>query len=307
VSGDNCAPLFSVIVPTFDRQNHISRCLESIVDQARTDTQVLVIDNASTDQTVEIALGFNKVLDIEVLVNERNCERSYSRNRGAMQARGQFLVFLDSDDELTPGALNRAEMFAMENPECQFFFQLMRIVNESRVTVYEPVIRSRHEIRRTLAEGNPLSCSGVYIKRSLFLRHKFDEHPDLIGSEDWHCWLRVAAEHEPSLCPGDGALIFDHESRTMASDPWQQAERRFAYLTANLMASPSTRDYLAPFLNLFRGSQAHYVAVKAADQSDLSHSITLFARAIRHYPALLGTRRTLYLLRLWLRSILQRS
>ena len=73
------------------------------------------------------------------------------------------------------------------------------------------------------------------------------------------------------------------------------------------MASPSTRDYLAPFLNLFRGSQAHYVAVNAADQSALRHSITLFAQAIRHYPALLATRRTLYLWRLWLRNILNRS
>lgn len=116
MSGDSRDPLFSVIVPTFDRQNHISRCLESIVGQARTDTQVLVVDNASTDQTVEIALGFNKVLDIEVLVNERNRERSYSRNRGAMQARGQFLVFLDSDDELTPGALDRTKRFRRRIP-----------------------------------------------------------------------------------------------------------------------------------------------------------------------------------------------
>ena len=103
-------------MPTFDRQNHISRCLESIVGQARTDAQVLVVDNASTDQTVEIALGFNKVLDIEVLVNERNRERSYSRNRGAMQARGQFQVFLDSDDELTPGALDRTKRFRRRIP-----------------------------------------------------------------------------------------------------------------------------------------------------------------------------------------------
>ena len=103
-------------MPTFDRQNHISRCLGSIVGQARTDAQVLVVDSASTDQAVEIALGFNKVLKIEVLVNGRNRERSYSRNRGAMQARGQFQVFLDSDDELTPGALDRTKRFRRRIP-----------------------------------------------------------------------------------------------------------------------------------------------------------------------------------------------
>lgn len=301
------APLFSVIVPTFERQHLIEGCLESIVVQSRVDTEVLVVDNASADKTVEAALNFSDRLNLQVLVNEKNHERSYSRNRGAREARGRFLVFLDSDDKLTPGALDRAANFARANPDCRFFFQLIRIVNESGVTVYKPVVRSRYEMRKTLAEGNPLSCSGVYIQRSLFLRHRFDEHPDLVGSEDWHCWIRVASEHEPSLCPGDGALLLDHGARTVASDPWQRAEHRFAHLTADLLASPSTKNYLAPFLGLFRGSQAHYVAVKAAGQLALRPSVGFFSRAIRHHPPLLATRRTLHLWRLWLRAILRHS
>jgi len=298
-------PLFSVIVPTFERQHLIDGCLESIASQKRVDTEVIVVDNASVDRTVEVALGFSDRLDLRVLVNEQNRERSYSRNRGARAARGRFLVFLDSDDKLTPGALDRAEDFTKTNPECRFFFQLIRIVDESGATVYKPVVRSRWEIRQTLAEGNPLSCSGVYIERSLFLQHRFDEHPDLVGSEDWHCWIRVASKCEPSLCPGDGALLLDHGARTVASDPWQQAEHRFAQLTADLLASASTRKYLAPFLGLFLGSQAHYVAVKAAGQLALRPSVTFFTRAIRHHPPLLATRRTLHLWRLWLRALLR--
>jgi len=305
VSADYRPPLFSVIVPTFDRERHIGRCLESIVKQARPDTDVIVVDNSSTDRTVETALNFSDSLDLEVLINGSNRERSYSRNRGAEHARGRFLVFLDSDDELTQGALDRAANFVDANPDRRFFFQLLRIVDDSGATVFEPIVRPRHGMRRTLAEGNPLACSGVYVERYLFLRHRFDEHPILVGSEDWHCWIRVAAEHEPTLCPGDGALLLDHGSRTVASESWQRAEHRFAHLTADLLASRPTKNYLTPVLGLFRGSQAHYVAVKAADTSSLRPSAALFVRAIRQHPRLLVTRRTLHLFKLWLRVLVR--
>ena len=156
---------------------------------------------------------------------------------------------------------------------------------------------------RTLAEGNPLSCSGVYVERPLFLRHKFDEHPNLVGSEDWHCWIRIAAEQEPVVCPGGGALLVDHSSRTISSDLWQDAEKRFDFLAADLLADPAAGEYLTPFRSLFHGTHAHYVAVKAAGQSAYCYSLVRFARAIHHHPGLLFTRRTAHLFRLWLRGV----
>ena len=303
-TADGSAPLFSVIVPTFNREDHVGRCLASILRQKRSDTEVIVVDNASTDGTVDTVLRFGDRLDLDVLVNDSNRERSYSRNRGAEHARGQLLVFLDSDDELTPGALDRAAAFSEANSDSRFFFQLLRIVDEFGATVHKPLIRFPRRMCRTLAEGNPLSCSGVYVERPLFLRHKFDEHPDLVGSEDWHCWIRIAAEHEPALCPGDGALLVDHGSRTTRSEPWRQAEARFTHLTSDLLASPSANTYLAPFLGLFLGSQSHYLAVKAAGQSAFRPSATHFFQAIRRHPRLLVTRRTLHLWKLWLRGAL---
>ena len=299
------SPLFSIVVPTFNRAGHIGRCLDSIVRQSFHDHEVVVVDNASTDGTVAVALGFGGRLDIGVLVNDSNRERSYSRNRGAEHARGRFVVFLDSDDELRSDALEFAAAFVDADPDRRFFFQRLTIVDESGATVYEPVIRRGHSMRRTLAEGNPLSCSGVFVERSLFLAHRFDEAPELVGSEDWHCWIRIAVEHEPAVCPGGGALLVDHSSRTISSDLWQDAEKRFTHLTADLLADPATRGYLAPHLGLFNGTQAHYVAVKAARQSAFRPSLVRFGRAIRHHPGLMFTRRTIHLFRLWVRGAVQ--
>ncbi len=297
------SPLFSIVVPTFNREGHIGRCLDSIVHQSFHDHEVVVVDNASTDGTVEVALNFAGRLDVRVLVNDSNCERSYSRNRGAENARGRFVVFLDSDDELRPDSLELATAFVEVDPDRRFFFQRLTIIDESGATVYEPVIGRGHSMRRTLAEGNPLSCSGVFVERSLFLAHRFNEAPELVGSEDWHCWIRIAAEHEPVICPGGGVLLVDHSSRTISSDTWQEAQKRFGFLTVDLLADPAAGEYLAPHLGLFHGTQAHYVAVKAAAQSAPGASLVRLARATRHYPGLLFTRRTAHLLRLFLRRL----
>jgi hypothetical protein len=145
----------------------------------------------------------------------------------------------------------------------------------------------------------------VFVERSLFLEHRFDEAPELVGSEDWHCWIRIAAEHEPAVCPGGGALLVDHPSRTISSDLWHDAEKRFTHLTVDLLADPATRGYLAPHIGLFHGTQAHYVAVKAAGQSAFRTSLVRFGRAIRYHPGLMFTRRTMHLFRLWLRGAVQ--
>ncbi len=158
-------------------------------------------------------------------------------------------------------------------------------------------------MRRTLAEGNPLSCSGVFVERSLFLAHRFNEAPELVGSEDWHCWIRIAAEHEPVVCPGGGALLLDHSSRTISLDSWQDAEKRFDFLVADLLVDSAAGDYLAPHLDLFHGAQAHYVAANAARQSALCPSLVRFGRSVRHHPGLLFTRGTMHLFRLWLRGL----
>ena len=295
-----------MVVPTFNREAHIERCLESVESQDFDDLQVVVVDNSSTDRTVEVARSFEARLNLIVVVNAENRERAFSRNRGAEEATGSYIVFLDSDDVLTPGALTRAAAFIGDDAGRRFFFQLIRVVDEDGALVYQPVI-GRGPMDRVLAHGNPLSCSGVYVDRELFLRHRFPETPELVASEDWHCWIRVATDCLPECCPGGGVLLVDHANRTMTVDRWEVAERRFAMLTEDLLARPAAREFLEPNLALFRATQDHYVAVKAAGQGAIGVSIARFMRSVRRFPPLLMTRRTLHLLRLWCRFLFVRS
>ena len=97
-------PLFSVVIPVFNRPREIQRALRSCFAQQYQGFEVVVVDDASTDGTNEAA---QQIADIRVIIvrHTRNQGECSARNTGVQQARGEWIVFLDSDDELLPGAL----------------------------------------------------------------------------------------------------------------------------------------------------------------------------------------------------------
>jgi glycosyltransferase involved in cell wall biosynthesis len=88
-------PLVSVVIPTYNSEKTLAKCLESIKNQTYKNTESIIVDNFSTDKTTEIARehGAN-VIEIEAI-------RSKARNIGIQQSKGYFVLCIDSDMELT--------------------------------------------------------------------------------------------------------------------------------------------------------------------------------------------------------------
>lgn len=101
-------PLFSVIIPTFNRVDLLKPTLESVWRQTFTDYEVIVVDDGSTDETVRWVSGGASKVD---LIRQENSGPGAARNKGAERARGDYLAFLDSDDLWFPWTLETvAEM-----------------------------------------------------------------------------------------------------------------------------------------------------------------------------------------------------
>lgn len=108
-------PLFSVIIPVRNEEKHIERCLRSLqrLQFAPRQFEVLVVDNGSTDRTVEIASSYEKKLPLRVL-EKKDAYISAVRNTGAAVARGRYLAFLDADCEVPVHWLNRASQLVSD-------------------------------------------------------------------------------------------------------------------------------------------------------------------------------------------------
>ncbi len=98
--------MISIVIPTFNRIAALKRCLESIFAQVYDGLEVIVIDDFSADATGEYLVDLaGRYPFIKALFNSENKGVNYTRNRGIEIATKKFILFLDSDDELTEGSL----------------------------------------------------------------------------------------------------------------------------------------------------------------------------------------------------------
>lgn len=104
---DDCRPLFSVIVPAYNRASTIERTLLSIVNQSEKNWEIIIVNDGSTDDTDSVVLPFlEKETHPVIYIKKSNGGVHTARNTGVREARGFFYVEIDSDDELTPDALS---------------------------------------------------------------------------------------------------------------------------------------------------------------------------------------------------------
>lgn len=99
-------PTVSVVVPTYNRANRLHRSIESVLAQTFDDLELLVVDDGSTDHTEEVVQGYDDDR-ITYVVHEENRGASAARNTGIERASGEYIAFLDSDDEWLPRKLER--------------------------------------------------------------------------------------------------------------------------------------------------------------------------------------------------------
>ncbi len=97
-------PTFSIVITAFDREREISRAIRSCLIQDSADFEVLVVDDGSTDNTYGVAAGIRDPR-LRLIRHSSNRGNNAARNTGALAANGEWIIFLDSDDELAPDAL----------------------------------------------------------------------------------------------------------------------------------------------------------------------------------------------------------
>jgi glycosyltransferase involved in cell wall biosynthesis len=122
------APMFSVVIPTCNRVAKIGRALRSVLVQTMDDYEVIVVDDGSTDGTQELlaSLDFARC---RVLRNPVNGGVSAARNRGVAEARGEFIAFLDDDDEFRPTVLAALRERCLADPKPDFLWGV-RVIHE---------------------------------------------------------------------------------------------------------------------------------------------------------------------------------
>ena len=184
--------MISVIVPTYNRAQQLPRALDSILCQSCSPKEIIVVDDGSTDETS--ALMTSEYPEI-VFIQQQNTGVSSARNVGIKRASGDWIAFLDSDDEWLPEKLEIQMKALYENPEIKICHtNEIWIRNGKRVNP-----KKKHEkfggwiFQKCL----PLCCispSSVIIHKSIFKEIGLFDY-SLPVCEDYDLWLRITARN----------------------------------------------------------------------------------------------------------------
>jgi glycosyltransferase involved in cell wall biosynthesis len=178
----------SVIIPAYNAAAHVDRTIESALAQTCAPREILVIDDGSTDNTAGVVSRYPAPVR---LLRQANGGPGAARNRGAREAKGEWLALLDADDVWLPHKLER---------------QLPYTKSPATGVVHSREAVARVPAKATFAalwEGNVIHNSSALVRRTaLEAVGGYDEDRALIGVEDWNLWLRLAAaKWEIVLCP----------------------------------------------------------------------------------------------------------
>ena len=188
-------PFFSIVLPTYNRASFLQRSISSVLNQTFTDFELIIIDDASTDNTKDVIETFNDER-IRYFKNGKNRERSVSRNKGIELSRGKYICFLDSDDIYRPEHLSGFSDFIIKENQPKIFlysgFQRNFISDESKI-VLEQLTENDNVIEWLIQKQLP-PPSTVCIHKDILLQFCFN--PLLRINEDLELWVRIATTYQ---------------------------------------------------------------------------------------------------------------
>lgn len=186
----------SVVIPAYNREKFISRAIESVLNQTHKVDEIIVVDDGSLDNTLEVLDTFGDKIRV---INQSNSGVSCARNRGVENSSFDWIAFLDSDDEWDKDKIREQVQFHADNPEILFSH-----TNEIWIRNGKKINQKSHHKKfgGFCFEKNLDFChiapSSVMIERDLFKEvGSFDE--SLVVCEDYDLWLRVLREYPIGL------------------------------------------------------------------------------------------------------------
>lgn len=186
-------PLISVVIPTHNRARYVLEAVNSALSQEFQDLEVVVVDDGSTDDTAE-ALG--RIDDPRLrYVQKPKTNAPDTRNHCIAAARGEWLLWLDSDDRLLPGWLARLGSILEAGTEADVYYGNLEVVDAQgrrlNIIRYEDFADKNALLLARLVPGNPLPLGGSLIRKAL-LEEAGGFDVEFTRAHDYELWTRLA-------------------------------------------------------------------------------------------------------------------
>jgi glycosyltransferase involved in cell wall biosynthesis len=209
--------LVSVVIPTHNRPDMLIKAINSVNNQTYKTFEIIVIDDSS-DKRTETALKDRKIEGISYFKNEEPKGANYSRNLGVRHSKGEFVAFLDDDDEWLPRKLEKQIELMRNNRETGLVYTGSKILYDTGFS-YSNIPKSEGDLSKLIYFNNIIgTTSTVMVRRSVFSKSGlFDE--SLPGQQDFDLWIRICAVTK-AACVKEELILYNNisDSGQISSD-----------------------------------------------------------------------------------------
>jgi glycosyltransferase involved in cell wall biosynthesis len=228
-----------VIVPCYRYGRFLTECVRSVLSQADVQVRVLVIDDASPDDTLAIATALSSDPRVSLLRHVQNKGHIATYNEGIEWARADYLLLLSADDFLLPGALARATTLLEQRAEVGFVFGNAVALSDdgTRRPIRTRVLSGWRKPTRVMAGSDFIRLTGATnsvptptaVVRTELQRRAGGYRSELPHSGDMEMWLRLASYADVGAVNADQAVYRRHSGNMSHEYQWlQDLEQREA-------------------------------------------------------------------------------
>lgn len=207
------APKVSIILPTYNRGYLIARTIRSVLNQTYTNFELLIIDDASNDNTYEVVSSFSDNR-IKYICLEQNTKGTMPRNVGIDKSIGEYIAFLDSDDEWLSNKLEEQIKF-ISKIETENFLCFTGLIKKNE---FKERIKKQRDLKENedimdyiLVGDNEVQTSTYLLPSKLAKKIKFD--PNVRKHQDWDFCIRLKKENTSFFYLPKNLTIWHVDSR----------------------------------------------------------------------------------------------
>jgi glycosyltransferase involved in cell wall biosynthesis len=221
-------PLVSVIVPVYNREHTIAKAIKSIQNQTFDEWEAIIVDDCSTDGTVQIVKRMAKDdYRIRIIVHVVNRGAQAARNTGIKAANGTWLSFLDSDDEWLPDSLSIRIQKALMDKVAVVHSGGYILTNDNKLTPYRIDQPSGNVYGKLLAAEGPMFQALLVSKNAMKRIGYLDEK--IVSFQEWDTHIRLARLYLFGFVP-EPTYVYDSRTQNAISRYLIRAARGYAYV-----------------------------------------------------------------------------
>ena len=246
-------PKITVFIPVFNRERFIADAIDSVLSQSYSDFEILLIDDGSTDRSVEIMRAYTDPR-VRIERNDRNLGIPYTRNRGLELARGEYIALLDSDDRADPLRLERQVDFLDQHPDYVQVGSWCRMIDAHgrplKKVKRQPILSQ--DVDAQLLFRCALSNRSI-MARTAILKH-YGYRNDYPRCQDYYLHVQLAKKYRMANLPE--CLVYGrvHQQQITSQTTALGDDRKRAIVRDQLqeLGAVFTEADLTPHLNLSR-------------------------------------------------------